>query len=443
MAEAQTISEDDVPVHLRITKKEVQVLIDELLEGFEESFNPDFPNDLEIETLKASFSGAHSTSAVLTTAPDLIQNQEMEMETKSIVDMNASALLDFHPSEEITGQYIQPLAILNAAPTFASNVNVILGSDNKLYLVPSTTGVEEGEEAVAEHELAEVDPYADDDYEDDGVCIGGWTRQRVRILQRQLLVHVQLTGQMFTQCYSHPEAWRMARDFMEMLESLVEVVGRESEPFLSVLCWNLSDMFEICQNWQRNLDGDSEENMAYVKGLESYEDQKMRQYNRFFPARLAELWITNRAFLFQEYLPTRVVHCYSSAQQAEIVPGELKLLALALKECRPPKQKKMKRGLPGYRLETAEYYATRYNHARPIKYLVTIISRARYMKKNPLEAMSKRGEMPRIEHARMTVGSYEEVVPHAEKPKYTLAKRWNAYVYNADRVSGKRNSLTV
>lgn len=437
VARATTVtSENDT--HIKITKKEVQVLIDELLEGFEESFNPDFPNDLEIDALKASFSLPSTSSAAVLNPPEHIQMQEQEIFQQSIVDMNVSANLyhsgqvnEFPVATEQVEPFIEPLAILNAAPTFSKDLNMILGSDNKLYLVPrsAVTGVEEVEEEGQEVPEEEIPSDVDSD-----LCIGGWTKESVRQFQRQLLSHVQLLGQCFTQTYSHPEVWQMARDFKQMLDGVMEVAKKETQRFVSVLCWNLVDMVKICKKWQLELDEITEENEEYVRDLQEFDDG-MVQYSRFFPPRLAELWVTNRAFMFQEFLPSRVVNAYrgGGSSQGNFTKGETKLLALAVIKGGHHKRKVTK-----WREETAHYYQKRYNNVRPMPYLKQLLVNLLWNKRpNAVKLAKNEGQAPEIIHEALAWGSYDEVVLHADKEKFVLPIRWNKYVHNVDRVSKK------
>lgn len=403
-----------------MTKREVQSLIDELLVGFEESFNPDFPNDLEIESLKASFS-VPSTSAVdqpSTSFQPCDPVQEMTA-NQSIVEYYAGE----YEAPEIDDQdqvFIEPLAILNPAPTFDNNLNMILGSDNKLYLVPRSVVTGEEEEGPQPEEEEEIDGE---------LSIGGWTRKTIGILHRQLLIHIQLAGQLFTHTYSHPEVWKLARNFKDMIEELVELAKKETTPFLSVLCWNLSDMSEICIKWQQDLDVESKANRQYVRDQVEYKEL-MKQVRRFFPTRLAELWITNRAFMFGEYLPNQVAIKRVSKQS--YVPGEFKLLAMLLAESNVTSNKKMtKKGVS--RRAVADLYERKYNKARisdKISFLMTSAVRKSSTRSNPVEAYCNRGEVPVITHEELKLKSYDDVVLLSHLPRNTLSYRWNQFVYS-------------
>lgn len=407
--------------HIKVTKREVQVLIDELLEGFEESFNPEFPNELEIETLKASFSG--QSSFTNTAPPPSLPATSMGIVAPETFDSSqfyeTAVQEDFIPEASTDENCMVPLVVVNPGPTFAEDMKIVLASDNKLYLIPSAA--QRGPE--------------EDEVPTNGVrkdfCVGGWSKETVRIFQQQLLTHIQLAGQMFTQTYSHPEVWQMAQYFMDMLEDLEKLAEKESMVLFRAICWNLSDMLAICRQWKADLDVDSEENVQYVKDLVAWEE-KWQQYHRFFPGRLAELWVTNRAFIFDKYLPKKVVNCYNTTLHPQATLGELKLLVLCLRRLR--NKVKCENRL---RRQTAEYYQRRYNGVRPVNSLMRIIAGYRTGKENnPVKAFYTRGEMPAIIHEEMKVERYEDVVPHESKPKYTLPIKWNSYVHGKGRVSG-------
>lgn len=392
---------------IKTTKKEVQVLIDQLLEGFEESFDANFPHELEVEAFRAPSTNPQEYSSV--------QGGFHSMEIEP------------------------PLTGLKPSQSYAEDGNYIRTSDGRYYCVlPTVIQPEEEQIIVMEEEelqpqIGIILPFDEVPAEDLEVELelelNGWTRTRLRILHHQLLCHIQLAGHLFTQSYSHPAVWKYAVDFMAFLDGLVTARQNESQQVLHHLCWNLDDMMRICANWKADLDADTEENIEYVKDLLP-RGTRSAQAVRFFPNRLAELWVTERAFIFDRFLPNRVVNfnTLDGVTGVRFTDGEYVLLAMC---CEMALGRKVS---TAYKRNVSEYYESRYNQAKRVDRLMVVFDN-RSDRNDVLVNFVKHNKLPVIRHELMTLGGYDEVVPHADKPRKSLPKKWDWYVFGNRRVS--------
>lgn len=200
-----------------------------------------------------------------------------------------------------------PPPISIPSPPQPIDLHLFQGTDQELYVVP--TPADGGDDGQQPHETALIEIDVNEDistivaqingqrirnYEHqmaESVEIGGWSPMRIRMFHRQITAYVQLLGQMFVQCFSHPLLWESAQEYKLPLLELRK--NCEASPTLNTLAWNLAEMLEICQNWETRVAVESEENRQYVEEL---------RLKRFHPA-IIDLFLSNRAFLFPDLLP--------------------------------------------------------------------------------------------------------------------------------------------
>lgn len=417
---------------LQVSKKEVQTLLAEL---FEDNYTPDLPDELEIEALHANMANISTTS--------LMEVNETENPNVSVKQWNASPSgattenVLCHTTEEsgfqqevsvqepATDQYIvttydEPMTIIDST---SSNVNMVLGTDNQLYLVGGDLSaeyypVEDTQVCLETEELPE-------DTE-----IDGWTRKSLRVFHKQLLIHIQVAGQLFIQTYSNPLFWKCATPYKELLADLERLAAKQ--PFLRELAWNLSDMLEICEKWEAELKVESEENTEYVRELMPW-SHRSSQYKRFVHHRVAELCVTHRAFIFADYLPRSIPGCFADCKRTRICRGEMILLVMSFIETRHKYKLTCGRG---YIIRAAQYFQERYNPNKPIKYLTLCWQNQTSSGfPNPIQAYNKRKELPSLKVEELDIEKYEDVVPHAQKPAHTLQRVWNLYIFGRERAA--------
>lgn len=429
--------------NITVSKKEVQELFDELLEGFEESFNPDFANELEIEALKASFYSAvpSTSSSAALLAPEEETNANL-LNNSAVGGQDAfekSMIAESVGGYEVTA-VIEPLAILNPAPTFSSDLNMVLGTDNKLYLIPSVSANVAPEnapetETFVEEEIIPEEPEVEPEIETEvEIEVSGWTRKSLGIFQRQILEHIQFAGQLFIQTYSHPWFWKVARDYKEILEDLLSLVEKESWPFLGSLCWNLREMTDICLNWEAELNVENEENEEYVKDLFPYKDKEV-QNKRFLPFRVAELFLNHRAFIFESLLPRKIAGARPRNAQKDRnwTPSEMNLIAISLHKAN---NGVLKRNM-AYSERAAHYFRKKFNASMSVhRVKIMINSRGQASAKaNPVQAYKMHKVLPVPVHKDFSLVSYEDVLPMLERPGIVFPEVWKIYLRSSDRVS--------
>lgn len=228
--------------------------------------------------------------------------------------------------------------------------------------------------------------------------------------------HVQLLGMTYTQSYSNPITVTVPGPLMEMLESLITL--KKTSLVITHLCWNLDDTLEMCLNWKRSLDVDSDENREYV---DYWKNLYKKKPNYRFPKRLMELWVTTKAMVFSELFPRLPVH---EGNRPLVQNAEKILFVMSMQE--------MHRMRPYQSLFrcVGEYI----QHYCPWRVKHQFI---RYINDNNHAFLeySKTGNGPDIKPETMAYKSYDEVVLPSERPKETLSYAWNSYVFSKERVS--------
>lgn len=450
----QAAKNEDEDNRLKVTRKEVEVLIEELLEGFDDSFTPEFPNDFEIDALKESLATPANTSATTTKIAQkeisqvTIQEKEAEDSriflppsiTESEIFLPTSMEDCLVKSNEVTAekQVIEPLAILDTAATFSSDVQMVFASDNRLYLIPNIDQKEPEPPPPPPPEEEEI--YTDDESDeedmsweaDPNLWVGDWNQANLMIFHRQLLAHIQLLGQNFVQTYCHPELWKHAKPFGKMLDEFHKLTQEAQHPLLKMLCWNLDDMVTICGQWKQDLDKDTDENFEYIRSMRSLKAESC-QLDRFFHPRVAEVFLNHRAFMFPQYIPDRVA-CGKSRVMRHRTLGESILVVLCMVECN------FQNILPGrvprnYHARAANLYTKRFNYPQSKAEVAGMLNTRKLKKRGPcpIYAFVHRGEIPIIEHRLLEYKNYDAVMPLELRKKGTLTPRWDKYINGEQR----------
>lgn len=232
-----------------------------------------------------------------------------------------------------------------------------------------------------------------------------------------MLKHVQLLGQNYVQSHGHPERWSCADFFLKKLKNLVFCSKRS--PTLRDLCWNLGDMYALCLNWQKELSVDSEENREYVQWLTA---NKSKHY--VFHPRVMECVVTSKAFIFSELLPRTSINTRKTAPPMGV--GEMHLMLYSFERLREqnPKMKIMTcvRGFVKHYCPWRSINATTrlFKDCRTSQ-LVINYKKSRFV--------------PEVVPETMDIVRYSDVQAPAQRPRGSLPKSWNIYVFSNERVS--------
>lgn len=198
---------------------------------------------------------------------------------------------------------------------------------------------------------------------------------------------------------------------MEILDDLKQIASQNS--LLQALCWNIHDMHAICKEWEADLTVESEENQDYVRALTTGE----------WHPRVMERFVTHRAFIFQELLPTRAAQKRIDHLCLKMLPRRV-LFILHLEEKQFRKTSNVK-----WRHVTNEFKE---------KYGETKGECAYYslLKSPQVKEYLRTGRVPDIPHKEMDdILSYDDVIRHADKSFQTLPTVWHNYMNSVKRVS--------
>lgn len=293
----ETANTETLADSIVVTKREADSLLQEIYDELERDLESSFPT----ETFRATSSpnkNYYPSESMVESLPISEVDQGVENITESTIEVQKSEPIAIIPYEAQVDSQLLP------ATSTQTNFNIIQGTDDKMYLLPSISSQSEAKLKTAFLEInvsedlptimAKIRHQKELHYQNvhkESLQLNGWTAKSLRIFHRQLMVHVQLLGQMFVQTYSHPKLWADAKHHKRLLKDLWK--RRESNSVLNCLCWNLPDMMVICRDWERELSVESEENQDYVRALMSGGHHD----------RVLERIVNSRAFMFEEYLP--------------------------------------------------------------------------------------------------------------------------------------------
>ncbi|XP_055856678.1 uncharacterized protein LOC129919724 [Episyrphus balteatus] len=158
----------------------------------------------------------------------------------------------------------------------------------------------------------------------------GFTNQQYHIMQQQLQIHVQFCVQNFFQTYSHPDLWKCAAQQKQMLKEL-EAKGEENATFN---VWNLKPALELVEEWEKELNEDTEENSQLMKFI--YRELRRTpvrsrtnyQVSRFSP-RIMKKLLSSRAIMYPSYLP-KIPFASQRISFQCFAPAESILIAMGL-----------------------------------------------------------------------------------------------------------------
>lgn len=429
---------------INVPKREVDILLQELFDEVEEQVDSTYAIEFEEPPLRLpSFSShvdAHQAKTETIVPNDEIYGGEVQVENPPMVQ--------FPPG-------VDPLGVLLPHPPLQPNFNLIEGSDKQLYLLPVCNPV-----SIRSHIMSPSDQktklktaYLEINVNDDwetilgqinhqkiahyqnelqevrcnrecqfviSICsffqarvIDGWTPKAMRIFHRQLLTHIQLVGQMFLQAFSHPFLWDDASHFMELLDDLMRIVNQNS--LLKTLCWNINDMYAICKQWEADLTVESDENQDYVRALLTGE----------WHPRVMERFVSHRAFIFPDLLPSRPAQKRIDVSLKLLGRRVLLILHLEAKNFRKTGDVKL--------LHIMTEFKKKYGETR------TIWAYYRMLRTPEVREYLRTGRVPDIAHKEMEdFLSYDDVIPHANKPFQSLPDIWHNYVFSVERVSYQR-----
>ncbi|XP_055904929.1 uncharacterized protein LOC129940575 [Eupeodes corollae] len=155
----------------------------------------------------------------------------------------------------------------------------------------------------------------------------GFTNQQYQILQQQLRLHVQFCTQNFFQTYSHPDLWKHAAPQKQMLLELDEKAKDNS----AFAVWNLKPALELVEEWEKELEVDSEENSRMMKFI--YKEMRRAsgtnyQISRFSP-RIMKKLLSSPAIMYPDYMP-KIPFAAQKISFQPFAPAESILIAMGL-----------------------------------------------------------------------------------------------------------------
>lgn len=350
----------------------------------------------------------------------------------SMTDTTSVAPPEPPDPNNVTTPNVQPMVILQTDPPMESGQEMVLGTDNQLYVLthaqlrdlvpglslekyrePITNPLVTIDVTVKEEELMEQIREYKDSYMEFAEPLGKLTPDQLRRFQIQLMKHVQLLGQNFIQTYCHPEFLSCSEFFLKKLRSLVDR-SRKSQS-LRYLCWNLEDMFKRCLDWQKELSADTAANREYVNWLATE-----KRNTKFHPL-LMECMVTTKALIFSDMLPKMRPNHKKFPHVGE---AELRLILWSFKELRERDPKKS-----NYSCAFAFI-----KHYAPWRTWKAIHGWFRIGRTPITDRFNETGEIPEIIPETMDIESYSDVTEPAQRPRGTLPKAWNIYVFSKDRV---------
>ncbi|XP_075169020.1 gon-4 like protein muscle wasted [Haematobia irritans] len=157
----------------------------------------------------------------------------------------------------------------------------------------------------------------------------GFSKYQYDLFQQQLRIHVQTLTQTFVQTYCHPELWRLAKKPKDMLLEL----QTKSKHNANFKIWNLEKAVELVNEWQHELNQDTEENkelMQYLNREVELTNHNTRQIPRFHP-RMLECFLNSDVFMYPEYLPRMPFSSKVTSYEA-FSPVESYLIAMGLEK---------------------------------------------------------------------------------------------------------------
>lgn len=328
---------------------------------------------------------------------------------------------------------VEAMGIVVPMPSLPVNFSLIQGSDQCLYLLPTLPSVP-GSAVKPRHTrllvnvnddmatiVAQINDQRLTNYQfmvRETVELNGWTAKSLRIFHRQLMGYVQLLGQMFIQTFSHQTLWTDAQHHKRLLDDLV--AQAETSNTLRELCWNLADMQAICTEWEADLNVESVENKQYVSEL----------VTGALNPRLVQRFVSHKAFLFPEHLPQK-----AAVQKDALVvapPSRATLFVLCMHEhnCREVKGKRL--------ADTIRAFRKKYGEKRVTGSYYNLV-----MRNEMIQEYLRTGKVPEIHHApdELPVDGYDEAVPLNERPIELLPLLWRRVVEKERKTKAKTAAI--
>lgn len=397
-----------------VSKNEADRLVRGLLDEIEDNLNDNLHQELMNEN-NVPIPLPQLNHPPPSTIEDL-RPQEGETDHHSTCAEPPPSLTLFPPAEGV-----ESLAIIVPTPTLPLHFNLIQGSDQNLFLMP--TMIQCAEPPKLKTAFLEVNVTEDMDtiisrinkqrmlnYNLmilESLELGGWTTKSVRIFHRQLMTHIQLLGQMFVQTFSHPTLWSHAKEFKKVLDELIE--HRCSSPILGSLCWNLTDIQQVCAQWQTDLEVESEENQQYVREL----------MNWSFHKRVRNCFLNNRGFVYPQHLPK-----VPATDKRKFKGNAPSRAILFLLELRSQNYRAKRSGF----VRCIRRFQSKYQEKKGVNVYYALLKTNR-----DLQNYIKTGEVPVIDAKECSLESYEEAVPLAEQSPALFSGVWEDYIRMKER----------
>lgn len=398
---------------LVVPKREADMVLKELLDEIEENFNKSLQQEVQID-----FSEPFPLPPITCPQPSVAIK---ELKSSQVDKTHSEPVNNLPEAEDEQPEHyllppadgVDPMGIVVPYPCLPVTFSLIQGSDQNLYLLPTLVPADvqpkpktafleinvndDMSTIVAQINNQRLANYHHMSLETTG--LDGWTFKRLRMFQRQLLVFVQLTGQLFLQTFSHPTLWNQAKEHMQLLENFVK--NSQSSFIIRELSWNLQDMYKICLRWEEDLNVLSEENQQYVREL----------VEGMLHPRVMERYVTHKAFIYPEYLPRRAAKdgrgWPNDKGQAKFI-----LFALHLKEnnCRTNQGTHYKDCMRTFREKYGLQPGVSYGHY--------------FKEKSVLREYIATGKVPEIERKECLLESYDDAVALNGLPVKTFHDEW-------------------
>lgn len=260
----------------------------------------------------------------------------------------------------------------------------------------------------------------------------GFTNQQYQILQQQMRIHVQFCVQNFFQTYSHPDLWHQASQQKQMLMEFDEK-ARYNSTF--DVC-NLKPALALVQEWEQELNEDTEENSEFMKFMYRELQRNTRsktnyQVSRFSP-RIMKKLLASPAIVYPSYLPKIPFANYRPSFHA-FTPAESILIAMGLERFSNGVLNTKRK----YRRETAmsiicRRICSKFIHGKKFRRLrdhITSLRRSEYF--NPVKYYFEHQKAPPVEHEILPIDLTNVLPPIQRVPELPLVWQDFVHVLNA------------